>query len=46
MSKDVNEISATIIEKAEKVLGRELDGLEKSLMEYAVIQIHLGLLEG
>lgn len=45
MSLNINETVARICEKAENILGRPLEGLEKSLMEYAVIQVQLGLLE-
>ena len=39
------EIADKIIAKAEKVVSRELTDLEKTLMEYAVIQLHLNLVE-
>jgi hypothetical protein len=41
---NVTETTKKIVAKAEEVVGRPLDGLEESLIEYAVIQIKLDLL--
>lgn len=40
---DTQEIADKVIAKAQKVVSRELTDLEKTLMEFAVIQVHFGL---
>lgn len=42
---DTQEIADKVIAKAQKVVSRELTDLEKTLMEFAVIQVHLGLVK-
>jgi hypothetical protein len=42
---EVEVTTKTIIAKLGKFLGRDLDGMEQAIVEYAVIQIKLDLLE-
>ncbi len=42
---DIQEIADKVIAKAEKVVSRELTDLEKTFIEYAVIQVKLDLVE-
>jgi hypothetical protein len=42
---DTQEIANKVIAKAEKIVSRELTTMEKTFIEYAVIQVKLNLVE-
>lgn len=40
-----NDTLGILVEKLEKIVDRELTGVEKAIVDYALIQIQLGLVE-